>query len=184
MAIFLEHCTFIHIPKTGGTWVGEVLDDLGLALSGEAGDHRPAETDKPCFAFVRDPEDWVVSWWCHRKRNGWNWQDRRLENECKSEDFTQWIENIIGKPGIVEQALLDFVLPYEAVRLGKTENIRHDLIKFLGEFGETFDEQVVLDKEEIHVSEDKPKIPSDLIDEFRHSQIQYYRHYQYGDFDC
>lgn len=182
MSIELKHCTFIHVPKAAGTWVATQLHKLDLVVKGGAGSHDSPELKKPGFAFVRDPEEWVISHWCHRRRNNWCWnQYRRLDVECQSEDFRTWIENIIQHPGIVQRTLEDFIRRYEGLNfhLGKVENAKEDLIRLLAMFGEEFDPEIIRTSDPVHVSLERPTIPDDLIRAFRDSQRGYYEKYNY-----
>jgi hypothetical protein len=73
---------FLHLPKTGGTWLAETLGRAGCLLrtpangSGHQGPRSiPAEwPDVPRFGFVREPLAWYRSWFqfCMRgHENGW-----------------------------------------------------------------------------------------------------------------
>jgi len=106
MALRLTNgAVFLHIPKTGGNWVREVLEEAGLS-AGEVG-HKHADADRVLldpyltagpirrvawwarggpptldppfmFCFVRHPLTWYPSWFRYMSRRGWNqWPLRR-----------------------------------------------------------------------------------------------------------
>ena len=100
MAIMLRSgAVFLHIPKTGGSWVTQVLKDCGLLrfrFSHKHADmrrvldsprlyryqhwkrsarfglswHMPV-ADAFKFCFVRHPLDWYRSWWQYMSKHGW-----------------------------------------------------------------------------------------------------------------
>lgn len=65
--IYCPEFTFVHIPKTGGTWMRHVLSGAGLpglqSFPDHAGLTRLPEQfrSSPVFACVRNPWDWHVS---------------------------------------------------------------------------------------------------------------------------
>ena len=94
MALLLKNNgVFLHVPKTGGIWVGQVLKNLGLVKAELGGPHQDFEryfwydrfhrdakvsrnllrrrlgilprVDPKCFkfCFVREPLNWYESWW-------------------------------------------------------------------------------------------------------------------------
>jgi len=101
MALILEGgAVFLHIPKTGGTWVTEVLKECGLVNGGLSHMHvnmerlmvpfktrngkmvgplglwRIARTLKPkpfIFCFVRHPLKWYESWFKYMSQPSRNW---------------------------------------------------------------------------------------------------------------
>ena len=100
MALLLRNgAVFLHIPKTGGSWVRAVCQKQGLAI-GQFGhmhanyehaarywiqypDHyaslavrtmniRPVRIgDAFVFCLVRHPLSWIESWWNYNNRRGW-----------------------------------------------------------------------------------------------------------------
>ena len=111
MAIELPNSVFIHVPKTGGRWVKDMLLNYveGAKPIGDAvydSHNTPEIYGKPCFAFLRHPMTWVHSLFHHRakkkaNRNGhqWNWQEQlRLEKECKAENYEDFLNNVINTP--------------------------------------------------------------------------------------
>lgn len=80
---------FIHIPKTGGNWVSDVLEEEGLVLAHVSGKHasdqladfesffrQPYAYSKPNralykFCFVRHPLRWYESWFRMQQAQGW-----------------------------------------------------------------------------------------------------------------
>jgi len=100
MALVLSNgAIFLHIPKTGGNWVRQVLEDQGL-LAGELG-HKHCDIDRVLydpyltanvrdhkkwqksgqppiyehpftFCFVRHPLSWYESWFRYMTKRKWN----------------------------------------------------------------------------------------------------------------
>ncbi len=85
-----RYFVFIHLPKTGGTFIRKVLNDHAppdwevlevVALGGHARndpnhptirDIPTAYRELPLFGFVRNPWDWYVSWYEFLKFDGHN----------------------------------------------------------------------------------------------------------------
>lgn len=105
MAVLLKNnALFLHVPKTGGSWIIKVLDELGLVKAHLGHEHSsmehvlyypryfPANHVKGTikfknnfyeeilnsykFCFVRDPMDWYESYW--RFQMGHNWKIWRI----------------------------------------------------------------------------------------------------------
>lgn len=91
---------FLHLPKTGGTWVTSALEDMGLIRCHFAAKHADMERAMHClrdapgryveavfkagplwqrrvrrgfkFCFVRHPLSWYESWWIYMSGRNWN----------------------------------------------------------------------------------------------------------------
>lgn len=69
---------FVHIPRTGGGFIKEVLRDhldqdtrVPRLPTHASYDELPVEfRDRPGFCVVRNPWDWYVSWYHHSMRRG------------------------------------------------------------------------------------------------------------------
>lgn len=104
---------FIHIPKTSGVWVKEVLkseDDVGKYDGITHG--LPTDWNKhgQYWTVVRDPAEYLASVWAHLWRNGWDTYPRRvpwqtfveLLRPYQTEDFDEFIESVVTfRRGIV-----------------------------------------------------------------------------------
>ena len=144
MAIFLKRSVFIHIPKCGGRWVKKMIEDHipEFSYSGDPvydAHDRPATPHHTPFCFVREPAMLAHSLWHHRARkkqntrgHQFNWQDDvRLERECQSKDYLQFMLNVANNQNAVSDYFMDYIDPYENILVGKLENIGADLITFL-----------------------------------------------------
>ena len=99
----IDHSEFLHIPKTGGSWVYRVLEENNLIMQKGIGGHVHATYDMVAFdrpprwslgrlkrivigkkgqgmfrfCFVRHPLEWYESWWKFMCSRGWNdWGDQ------------------------------------------------------------------------------------------------------------
>lgn len=61
---------FLHVPKTGGSWVRAVLERNGLAGSSLGPEHTNRHSEKWAFCVFREPLAWWMSLW--RFRNDTN----------------------------------------------------------------------------------------------------------------
>lgn len=59
----MERVVFSHVPRTGGSWVRQVLKGLKVALDYRG--HNPVEGSPPdcSLTVVRHPCDWLESWY-------------------------------------------------------------------------------------------------------------------------
>ena len=107
MAIFNDDIAFASPPRTGNTWVHRVLKTvMGLALADDGRNHSVDWIDHPDqfkFTVVRDPSDWLRSWWgCgmrgrHRRLIGVDVVDKLQEcNQGKDMTFEIFIDRYLN----------------------------------------------------------------------------------------
>ena len=141
MAIQIDRAIFLHIPKTGGTWVTRYfretnmshnVEDLELAahINGKVIRELRPNTEDLCFCFVRHPLTWYRSYW--QMRNTLTPNDRHVPfiDSIVDLPFHQFIEAILDQhPNWLTQFFDDYI---ERCRLiGKQENLRNDLDNIL-----------------------------------------------------
>lgn len=170
MAVLLEHSTFYHLPRTGGTWVTEVL--LSGAVKGNIATvrsfkrevdafinnkHVPPATLKPknfSFAFVRHPLDWYKSVWKFRTKHDGTWKVKRyceLTTKCGRNNFPEFIDALIKNyPDGYYNKVVDKFSPVDF--MGRQETLVDDLIIALTMAGEKFDEKAIRNYKQTNVS--------------------------------
>ncbi len=206
----INNSEFLHLPKTGGSWVSKVLNVNNLVDS-QAGGHKHADYDRLMnwrlcgnskfilnakinraiekaqrkfpsldnlnkkssapyrFCFVRHPLSWYESWWKYMSGLGWNdwgeendpvnWHPNSILNGLGSDDFNQFVSNVINKrPGYVSELYFAFTKPGINF-IGKTENLSEDLMKVLDIQNLGYDKQAILDMNRVNVSKAKVKQP-------------------------
>ncbi|MCB0334989.1 MAG: sulfotransferase family 2 domain-containing protein [Bdellovibrionales bacterium] len=153
MTVLLTHARFIHIPKTGGSWVRLALRNSGLTLIEPIGilKHAPP-SELPAdnlfsFAFVRNPWDWFRSWWGYRMQTNWQHAQEPMDVRCKSDSFQEFIDAMLEHfPGACTYSYERFLgKQFDAVNfIGRTESLLEDLLSALqqSESG-PFDEQAI-----------------------------------------
>lgn len=105
------------------------------------------------FCFVRHPLSWYESWWKYMSSRNWNywgvrnsainWHPNSTLNGLGSDDFNQFIRNVINcRPGYVSELYFSFTKPGINF-IGKTEHLKDDLLTVLNVLNLTFDRNSV-----------------------------------------
>ena len=152
MSIRLPQSVFTHLPKTGGTWVGYVLERMGLlhAMSRPHMSIREIRSDPTlsdwhgldAFAFVRHPVSWYQSYWGFKMTSGWLDRESVPLDRCRSDDFNGFVRNCIERhPGHLSAYYREFL---KGVRyIGRHEIMRESLILILDQLGERFSRDII-----------------------------------------
>ncbi len=151
MLILPKSC-FLHVAKTGGSWVKKAIIASGIEYEDYRIDGNPHVGLSECpvpnkfkFAFVRHPVDLYRSYWQFKMTNEWDVKNQ-LDMECKSDDFNGFIRNVLDKyPGCFGDSLISFVGDgeNEIEFVGKYENLVEDLIAALKAAGEVLNEDTI-----------------------------------------
>jgi hypothetical protein len=158
--VITPNVRFLHVPKTGGTWVVGALRASGVAFEVV---RRPAMTavtlvedhigldesrdfaDRFTIAFVRHPLTWWTSFWVYRQMTGW--EDGHPIDSCtQNDDFNKFIDNVVKYlPGDLSRRFEAYVGPpsQQISFVGRYERLQDDLIDGLRLAGETFDERAI-----------------------------------------
>ncbi len=177
MALILRNCRLLHIPKTGGTWVRTALKSAGTTLA-ESGYSHNILDESPgrgmfTIAFVRHPWSWWRSYWAHKRRCKWDFQNR-LDLHCMHNEFEQFMINVLDyHPGYCSEVFRSYVGPpgHEINFIGKHENLVEDLVAALRRVGEPFDEAALRATRRINVG-DYGAFPTQCSDEIRVRMIE------------
>lgn len=123
MALLLPHSIFIHVPKTGGSWVRKAIAHAGIphtellcrrstrlgsllfpAANGKRSwNHNCTHDglrdidpgDRFTFGFVRHPLSFYQSYWRHKIRIGWD-TENRFDRLNQAPDFSTFVENTLA----------------------------------------------------------------------------------------
>lgn len=143
--LLTPHFVFLHVPKTGGTFVRRLLLQHAPAgwgaiegtAHGGVADIPAPWADLPRLAFVRNPYAWYVSWfYFQRERDGT--YVRELSDGGRL-DFATTMRRALGPSGPFAdgdgpftQALLGQLGPgLRGTTMGRTETLADDLCRFL-----------------------------------------------------
>lgn len=166
--LILPHSCFLHVPKTGGSWVKKAVFAAGIPAREHAIDGYThlgladcPEPGKFRFAFVRNPLALYRSYWQFKMTTGWD-PHNELDLRCRADDFETFVRAVLAAyPGIYARTLVEFVGPPEAPIefVGRYECLVEDLVKALTLAGESFDAGAIRTLPPYNVS-DKQKAPA------------------------
>ena len=139
---------FVHVPKTGGTWLRRGLAEAGFIVGEEAVPgvaawpvpataspamrrlhatargvgHDPARS----FCFVRHPLAWYRSLWAHGVRDGWEPREFALD-QYGCDDFRAFMDRCLRAFPVGFVSLLYRVFTDGAGFVGRYERLGEDL---------------------------------------------------------
>jgi hypothetical protein len=150
--LIFRSAVFLHVPKTGGIWVREVVKTLGLQAEPYLvdGDIHGDLSYCPCptkftFAFVRHPHDLYRSYWRFKMSEGWDPRNP-FDMDCRDDRFDAFVDNVLARyPAWCSSMFEDYVGPPNRPIsfIGRFDCLRSDLALALRLAGEPVDDAIV-----------------------------------------
>ncbi len=142
MALMLPNSVFIHIRKTGGTWVRSAIAAAGIPTEEVGEEHSTYAQikhligDRKVFSFIRHPLSLLKSYWAFRTVTFWpdvtNEPGSIEANPCG--DLHDWLEWVCDKhPGYVGKMYANALPP--KVMLFRSEEATVRLVQILRYIG-------------------------------------------------
>jgi hypothetical protein len=144
-----DRIAFLHVPKTGGSWVTEAMRAAGVELrpvplpAAKRGHGGLEAVDRSLFtfAFVRDPYDWYASYWRHRQKFG-DWDSASPIDEFARRPFTEFVlQAAKQRPRHLTRVYERYCGPPDdpISFVGRYERLVEDLVAALTSAGQPFD---------------------------------------------
>ncbi len=160
--LILKNAVFLHVPKTGGSWVKAAIRNAGIdaeeyIVDGDLhGDLSYCPfPERFVFAFVREPLSLYESYWRFKTAGAWDTRNP-FDMECGAPTFAAFVDNVLRlEPAWCSRMFEDYVgrTPADEVDfVGRFESLADDLVRALQLSGTTFDEQRVRATPPINVS--------------------------------
>jgi hypothetical protein len=159
---------FLHMPKTGGSWVTQAVSAAGVATwapdplgdrsysaHGHADLHDVGVDDRLSVAFIRHPLDWWRSYWGHRMRAGWD-RTIGIDAIAANDDFNRFVLALLDHHrGSFDEIVRRFVgLPSPCVDfVGRFENLVEDTCEALRLGGERFSASAIRQHPRVNVND-------------------------------
>ena len=149
----IDGSIFLHLPRTGGTFVTAVLRRLRLVKRAIGNKHDcpgviPMNMRVPHHVFIRHPYDWIRSVYAYQVATGWPTWPKNKEQRwwhpfreiCNPpagaretfNEFLSWV--VVYHPGFVTRTFTKFA-DWPCSIVGKTEHLDTDLRIMLREMG-------------------------------------------------
>ncbi len=169
---------FLHVPKTGGNWVRDMLEANDLVFAHLGGKHAgpvqlaplrrllqtPDRYDRPnrplfTFCFVRHPLGWYESWFRMNVALGWPdwatdadaWNPSCALNGFAAPTFDGFIEHVLRRrPGFLSSMYASYARG--ALVVGRQESMAEDLGTVLRFLRAPFDERSLRSRPRTNVS--------------------------------
>lgn len=191
MSIRLPNSCFVHVPRTGGLWLGSVLTAIGIkhqVFRGDVDSHftwaqLPLNWRMlPSFSFVRQPLPWLRSRWSHCIENNLaadyrHYGVHREFDELVADTFEQTTRNILARrPGIVGRTYREMLTGVHILK--RTESlpgVAHILLDDLEGIGKiTGSRYTILNTDAVNSTSaaysDRTVLPPSLEQELTHSE--------------
>lgn len=196
MLIF-KNAVFLHIPKTGGTWVAAAVKNAGLDFCNYLVDDD-IHGDLSCcpfqnrfiFAFVREPLSLYRSYWRYKMGQSnmtTEWDAKNpFDVSCAARTFDGFVENVLRlHPAWCSTMFEDYVgQPNNEIHfVGRFESLADDLVRALAMSGTTFNECAIRDTPPMNVSRVNPDLArwsDDLAQRVRRSEDAAIRRFRYN----
>jgi hypothetical protein len=159
MSLILPNSVFLHIPKTGGMWVREVLHNCNLVVKSYEFRHDIPVADERYhtinyrFCFVRHPATWYKSYWSMRNSDS-SWDMMvPLDKYCHDGDFNTFINKVLFyfRDGYLYNLYLSWA--EDCIYVGMMEKLPYSLIDALGYAGEDYDIDIIKNTPKINVGD-------------------------------
>lgn len=185
MMLIESGAVFLHVQKTGGTWLRDALTASGVAFREEGHWHDDHEmnaarwgTDRPYFTAVRNPLAWYASFYADRLRTGWG-GDLALGHDCADATFGGFVARCWkNRRGFLSELYGRHARPGVAVL--KTERLADDAVSLLRMLGERFDEAALRATRPANVSADRPRHTRQTTVMIVASEAEAFLKYGYG----
>lgn len=165
MAIQIDRAIFLHIPKTGGTWITNYFKETGMDhgveslaehahINGVGLNDIIGPTEDLVFCFVRHPLTWFRSYW--QCKQALEPRQGGYLDTIVDQPFNKFIDDILQDfPGY----MTNFVSGYtQRCRLiGKQENLRSDLDEILTLLRIDYDRTLIFNKPPVNKIETEEK---------------------------
>jgi hypothetical protein len=186
-SLYNDRMVFIHVPKTGGTWLMKALEDSGVkyevvhqggAISHVYWNEMPPRPFR--FGFVRYPPTWYRSYWRFVHNAPHEAADNDLDQMVLgAKSFRDFVETAyVNFRGFLSVMYEDFLGPPGAIEfIGRYENLQNDVIEALQLAGESDgwapqNYDAIRNLPPLNVSTGKTEIPPDLADMILDSESQ------------
>lgn len=193
MALILKNGVFIHIAKTGGSWVAELLRQQGLVTAATGRSHVnlqqtisevPSATGLPAFTFVRHPVTWWKSYWAYRMKTGWD-VNHPVDKVSQSDVFEDFIRKMLElQPGYLSRRYREMT---EGITyIGRFEALRESLMEILLKIGVFISPDAVYEKAEVNVASQDPsydrrcRFSAELLAKLSEKEAYAFRRFGYG----
>lgn len=149
MALLTDKFLFMHIPKTGGSYIRKLFELLYIKGEEKNNHHSCFPellndisindlADKTIICFIRHPLTWYQSRWAFRLSHPCGWRGNSLDFNCGSNDFNLFVNNCIdyvgsgkGWASFKMTRFIDGIPSGLKSIIGKQENLHNDLISAL-----------------------------------------------------